>query len=280
MTRPSLSDSREIDLSDMPLIGGKRLVRPLGRHRFAERFLAFDIRRGVDCLLYLFNAPTDPGEAQLWQHLRAVVGVRRPHTLHLEEIGRDGPGRCWAAAAYPGNHETLVTLASLRQTKAGVLSLPETARAVRQLLEAVAAAHAQGVYHGPITEAQVLVNPRGTLLIELYGLERAIERPTQIDETRREELRSIAAIAWTLLTGLPAEEREVFAAPARGTTDRRWMDWIDRGLDPASGFADAEEAIAALPDNAPPAPEILPGRARSILGRFVWASSRKETREG
>jgi hypothetical protein len=284
MTQHHIPDVPQTDPILGRVIDGKRLVRPLGRHRNAERFLAHDLRRQVDRLVYLFDTDDgDEGEV-LWSVLRAQVGARRPHTVQIEEIGRERAGLCWAVSAYPGNHESLVTLESLRQSRGGRLTVHEVARGVRQLLSAVCAAHRDGIVHGPIGTDEVLVSPRGTLLIELYALDRALaglrggHKLLAPDEARRDEIRSVASLAWTLLTGFGVEEHEIFAAQARRTLDRRWLQWIEKGLDPVAGFADADEALALLPDGAAPSVEFPAVRPADLLGRISRAvSGRRET---
>jgi hypothetical protein len=50
--------------------------------------------------------------------------------------------------------------------------------------------------------------------------------------------------------------------------DPIWAPWLSRGLDPAEGFASAEEALAALPRATPVAVEPQPGLVRSLLKRI------------
>jgi len=249
-----------------------RLTTAFAPRAGATRWLAHDERRAIDCLVYLFDVP--PGEARggLWRYLETNVGTRRSHTLPLEAAGRERGGRIWASAPYPGNHTTLVTLESLRVSKGGAFGVYEMGRAVEQLLEAVSASHRAGLVHGPIDGDGVLVSPRGTLLIELYGLDRALgDRPGPADHLRREEIRSVAELAWRLLTGAEASEREVFERQAARSQHREWIRWIGRALDPAVGFADADEAIDRLPSRGGVEVRVPAGRARGWLGRLSSA---------
>ncbi|MBZ0173450.1 MAG: hypothetical protein K8E66_13785, partial [Phycisphaerales bacterium] len=206
-----------------------------------------------------------------WEALRLMVGQRRVHTLPIEEIGRERGGWCWACSPYPGNHETMVTLDGLRGNKGGRFSPHETARAVEQVLEAVSAAHADRIVHGAIRESEIVVNPRGSLFIELYGLRERIRVSGRAEETGQDEVRSVAALAWTLLTGIDTSEMEVFSGRVGRAVDRRWMQWIERGLDPIMGYNDVCEAIEALPDNSPLSAEFPAGGARGLLGRLSSA---------
>lgn len=284
MTQHHIPDELQTDPILGRVIDGKRLVRRLGRHRIADRFLAHDLRRQIDRLVYLVDRDDDDDGEVIWSVLRTQVGARRPHTVQIEEIGRERTGLCWAVSAYPGNHESLVTLESLRQSRGGRLTVHEVARGVRQLLSAVCVAHRDGVVHGPIEADEVLVSPRGTLLIELYAvgrvlaLARADRAVLDPDEARGDEVRSVASLAWTLLTGFGGEEHEIFVSQARRTLDRRWLQWIEKGLDPVAGFADADEALALLPEGAVPSVEFPSVRPADLLGRISRAvSGRRET---
>lgn len=258
------------------VVGGKRVVRELARHGLARRFLGHDLRRRIDCLLYVFDREAGQREPT-WNALRLMVGQNRPHALRIEEIGRERGGWCWACAPYPGNHETIVTLAGLRKNKGGRFSPHETARAIEQVFDLVSSAHSGGLTHGVISEDEIVVNPSGSLFVELYGLRQRLDRSSQSDESAHDEVRSVVGLAWTLLTGVDASEWDVFAERAGRTVDRRWMQWIERGLDPIMGFKDAGEAVAAMPDNNPVGVEFPAGGARGLFGRLSSAvAPRKE----
>ncbi len=251
-------------------IGGAGIVRELDRHTLARRFLGHDHRRGVDRLVYVFDQSPSEDREKIWQALRLCVGAQRPHVLAIEQAGRERDGLIWASSPYPGNQESIVTLADLRARRGGRLSAIETDRAIEQLLEAAAASHRAGVEHGPVAEDEILVNPSGSLLVELYGLRRRAGLIESAEEPIQDEIRSIVSLAWTLLTGIDADERDVFASRVGGMVPPRWRQWIDCGLDPVLGYASAREALDAMPGRSgEPAVEIA--GARSLLGRLSSA---------
>ncbi len=132
--------------------------------------------------------------------------------------------------------------------RGGQLSPDEAERAVTQLLEAVESAHTAGVRHGPIGLAEVLIDRRGSLLVELYGLERAMRGLGAGDaELARDEVRSVVEIGYQLITGLRAEAPLIPADRLVKKLDVLWARWLAHGLDPAGGFETVDEAIAALP---------------------------------
>lgn len=264
-------------------IDGRRLLSEQPVHPLARKWLAHDTRRATDCLVYVFDpGPDETRAAAVWAYLEAVVGTRRRHVLPIDSAGRERGGLIWASTPYPGHHSTLLTLDGLRRGKGGVLTVYEVARAMEQLLDAVLAAHEAGAAHGPISADEVLVSPRGTLLVEMYGLARAVgPLRSPADDARRDEVRSVVETAWRLLTGAEPAEREVFAGQARRTLDRGWVAWLERGLDPAVGFSCAGEALSALPGRGTAEVTVPPGRAFGWLGRLSSAvSPRRATEAG
>lgn len=260
------------------MIHGQRLQRPCGECALGSRWLAWDTRRETDCLVYVFDRVPQSAARPLWAELGSMVGVRRSHVVSLDSVGRERGGLMWASASYPGNHEGVLTLGALRASRGGLFTVFEAGRAIEQLLEAAAAAHADGQVHGVLNEDAVIVTPRGTLLVELYGLERAInDRATSRDESCREEVGSITELAWRLLTGTDPADRDVFMPQVRRSLDREWLSWLEQGMDPALGFASAAEALESLPGRGGTEVRVPAGRAKAWLDRL---SSAVGTRRG
>lgn len=181
-------------------IGGRHLVRRLSDSRFGARYLARDPRRDTDCILWLFDrVPGDRGPS-VWGYLKRTAGIRRPHVLTVDAAGRDTTGT-WAATPYIGNHDGIVSLESLRAARGGVMSPFEVRRVIDQLLDASAAAHKAGEHHGELDPTCILVNPRGTLEIGMYGLLSSIEGDRAGDDLIADEVRSIGLIAQPLAAG-------------------------------------------------------------------------------
>jgi hypothetical protein len=111
---------------------------------------------------------------------------------------------------------------------------------------------------------EILVDRRGSLLVELYGVARAMDtlaRPSL--ETLRDEVRSVVEIGYQLVTGLRAEHPLIPAGRLVRKLDAGWDQWLARGLDPSGGFDSADGALAALP-GARPNVEVS-NSARSVL---------------
>jgi hypothetical protein len=96
---------------------------------------------------------------------------------------------------------------------------------------------------------EVVVDRRGSLAVELYGLRRRLGtlwRRTA-GEVAKDEVRSIVEIGYTLITGLSSDEPRIPATRLFPRLDRRWDDWFNEGMDPLGGFTTAEEALSNLP---------------------------------
>lgn len=190
-------------------------------------------------------------EAELACAVASLASVSHPHILPVEGTVAGIAGSVWVITPYSGNHDGLVTLASLAQAKGGRLTPPEADRAMIQLLEATGDAHEAGCHHGPVSADEVLIDRRGSLAVELYGFRRRLTglsaRPAA--EVARDELRSIVEIGYTLITGLSAEEPRIEASRLFPRLDRRWDQWFADGLDPLGGFNSADEAMGALPSH-------------------------------
>ena len=211
--------------------------------------------------------------------LDRLASVRHQHILPIINVELEPSGTVFLTAPYTGNQEGLVTLADLIAIKGGQMSPFEVARAASQLLEASSAAHEAGVFHGPIDPASVLVDPHGSLFIELYGIRRFV---AGLDCTSpslaRDEVTSIASIAYAMLTGADAAEPRVRASRLVRRLDRAWDQWFDDALDPSAGFDSALDAIAALPGNA--SVETRPARSSGVLTRLRRAVASDAPRRG
>lgn len=231
-------------------IGPYRLLRQLHKGGLAERWLALDEREESAHVAYRFRMGNDKSEQRRFvAAVEDLSGLAHAHILPIEQLALGIGGGAWVVTPFTGSHDGLVTLTSLVRDKGGRMEPAEADRTLTQLLEAVEYAHEQGHHHGPVDPSEVLVDRRGSLFIELYGLRRRLgglsSRPAV--EIARDEIRSIVEIGYSLLTGLPAEEPRIQAGRLVARLDRRWDDWFNEGLDPLGGFATAGEAIAALP---------------------------------
>jgi serine/threonine protein kinase len=257
--------------SERDHFGPYRLVRELSSSSLGRRWLALRETDQSSHAVYRFESLPD----RVWRRrhmraMRALSELRHPHLLSLEACSFGIGDEPWVVTPYTGNHDCIVTLADVLAAKGESLSAPEAERAVLQVLEGVSYAHSVGQGNGPIALEQVLVDRRGSVLIELYGVSRALRGLDTINsELIRDEVRSVVEIAYRLVTGLAADEPRIPAGRLVKKLPRALDEWLEEGLDPGSGFQSADEAIARLPHRRP---EPEAGRVRTVLGKLTaWS---------
>lgn len=231
-----------------------------------DRFLALHESNQTSHIAYRFPPVAGKAEeARLVAAVESAALIDHPHALRIQQFTFDITGQAWIITPFAGDADGLRTLTRHLRQKGGQCRPDEAERAVQQLLSVIAVAHGGGALqpptdseaasparavpcHGPITMDEILVDRRGSLLIELYGLARALDQPGRPTlESLRDEIRSIVEIGYQLITGLRAEEPLIPAGRLVRKLDARWDRWLDRGLDPSGGFDSAEAALAALP---------------------------------
>ncbi len=256
------------------LPGDLTQVCSLGAVGPAERTLALipGDDRAVICYGYRPDGHRRTAE-DLADRIARIAEVRHAHLLPIESIHLTATGTLWLTTPYTGNQEGLVTLAGLARAKAGQCSPFEVLRAVTQLLEGADAAHAQGIFQGPFDPDAVLVDTRGSLFFELYAVRRLFQG-LSCDDRRlaRDEVSSVASLAYHLLTGIPAAEPRVRATRLVKRLDRAWDAWFEEALDPSGGFESARDALDALPGREPAVP-VVTARSSTVLSRFRRASN-------
>jgi hypothetical protein len=230
-------------------VGPYRLSRHLAKGPIADRWVAVHEAEHTLHTAYRFKTADPVVTASIREGASEVSRIANTHLLSVEAVHDGVGGSVWVVTPFTGNHDGIVTLASLVHDKGGRLTPVEAERALTQLLEGVIAAHGAGCYHGPLAPEEVLVDRRGSLAVELYGLRRRLgtlwKRPAT--EVAKDEVRSLVEIGYSLITGLSADDPRIPAARLFPRLDRRWDDWFNEGLDPLGGFATAEEALASLP---------------------------------
>lgn len=250
---------------DIWRIGNLSVFAPLGRSRFGDRWLARD-EMTHDLAVVYWLAPTQArvSTRQLAARLDQLLRLHHTHILSIETVI---PGVCsstqgfWVVAPFTGHHTGLLTLDRLLAEKGGTMPIVEVERCLLHLLEASEYANNQGVIHGPILGSEIQIDRRGSLLVELYGLSIAFghQDAHNPDANRspydalsaaefiRDEVRSIVALGYQLITGLSPQEPRLRLGKLIRQLDPTWDEWIDMGLDPSGGFASASEALGQLP---------------------------------
>jgi serine/threonine protein kinase len=147
-------------------LGRFELVRELGRGAQATVWLAHDARLQREVALKLFDITSSaPEERDQWLHeARAVGSISHPHIVPVFEADEDG-GRPYLVFEYvPGP-----TLAQRRRERA-LWPAREAAQLMLGVLDALAAAHAQGVVHRDLKPSNVLLGEDGRARVMDFGI--------------------------------------------------------------------------------------------------------------
>jgi tetratricopeptide (TPR) repeat protein len=108
----------------------------------------------------------------------ALVRLRHPHVVHVHEVGED-QGRAFLAM-------DLVPGSSLEERlgRGEPLRPREAARLLRELAQAVAHAHAEGILHRDLKPANVIVTPEGKAVLVDFGLAGLLDESAEERLTR------------------------------------------------------------------------------------------------
>lgn len=243
--------------------GPYRLTRELGSCELSHRFLAVHETEQTSHLVYEFGPCFERSERRrVVAAIEPLLEMRHPHVLGADHFSFVG-NRPWMVAPYPGNQKGLVTLQDLVAEKGGQMDQIETDRLLRQLLEAMEHVHGRGCGWGQVEPRRVLVDRSGRAVVELVGVQRRLDGLRGVNaELIRDEVRAMVALGYKLITG--HEPDDLMMMPASRLVrklDRRWDMLFEEGLDAAGGFANAREAIEALPSTE----RVGPDRGRDVL---------------
>lgn len=251
------------DHTHRPTLGPYVLTRELEPCALAHRWLALHEVDHSSHVAYRFGVlERRADQRRFLQAVELLAGLDEPHILRIEQYALDQTDAAWVVTPYTGDADGVRTLERLLREKSGQLTPFEVEPALTQILQGVRHAHGRGQCHGALGLTDLLVDRHGRIIIELYGIARALRGEVGISaELARDEVRSIAEIGYQLLTGLRAEEPIIPAGRLIKRLEPGWDAWFDRALDPTGGFDSADEALAALPSSVTVLPASRPIRA-------------------
>jgi serine/threonine protein kinase len=173
--------------------------REIGRGGMAIVYLARDARHGRHVALKVLRPDIAQaiGAERFLREIRIAAALQHPHIVPLYDSG-DADGMLFYVMPY-------ITGTSLREklTKEGELPIGETVRILRDIADAIAAAHEHGVVHRDLKPENVMLSGNHALVTD-FGVAKAVS-----ESTEREDL-TTAGVA----LGTPT-----YMAPEQATAD-------------------------------------------------------------
>lgn len=144
-----------------------QLLSRLGASRMSEVYCAHDLKlqRFVALRLFTADAVQDPVRAErLLQELRSALALQHPHICPIYEIGELEDGRPFVVTEYIAGLTLEALIAS------APLEVAEAIEIAIQLAWALDEAHHQGLVHGNLKPANVMITAAGQARVLDFGL--------------------------------------------------------------------------------------------------------------
>jgi serine/threonine-protein kinase len=214
------------------LAGRYRVVAPLGRGGMGEVYRADDLALGVPVALKFLPGPlaTDPDRlARFRKEVAVARRVSHPHCCRVYDLA-EADGQPFLTMEYIDGED----LAGLLN-RVGRLPEEKGLEIARQLCQALAAVHEQGLLHRDLKPANVMLDGRGRVRLTDFGLAAAAEdlsatelrsgtpqymAPEQLagrEVSVRSDLFSLGLVLYELFTG-----KRAFPADSRAELARRY----------------------------------------------------------
>ncbi len=150
------------------------IEREIGSGGMAVVFLAHDLRHDRKVALKVLRPELAAalGAERFLREIRLAAQLQHPHILPLHESG-DADGFLYYVMPYVEG-ETLEE----RILREGALPLPEAVRTLREVIDALASAHAKGVVHRDIKPANILLSG-GHAFVSDFGIAKAVSEVTE-----------------------------------------------------------------------------------------------------
>ena len=211
LDRPAIE--RFGDLAAAPLLresqvvaGRYRVIRELARGGMASVYLARDLKHDRDVAVKVVRGELAAalGGGRFLREIRIAAHLRHPHIVPLYDSG-DADGLLYYVMPYESGHSLRGRL-----RKDGPLPIDDAVAILRDVCDALAHAHENGVVHRDIKPDNVLLTGRHALVTD-FGVAKALA-PTEDTETRNDASGGITAAG--VMLGTPA-----YMAPEQASAD-------------------------------------------------------------
>ena len=168
------------------IISHYRIVGKLGEGGMGVVYVAEDIHLGRRVALKTAKCKPDD-YAFLNRFLReaqAASKLSHQHIATIYDYGKTEDGQPYIVMELVDGQ----TLSEL--LRAGALTIPQALRIIRQVAEALAEAHRQGIVHRDIKPSNIAITERGVVKVLDFGLAKRINGD-QIDPSDPEQLRKL-----------------------------------------------------------------------------------------
>ncbi len=230
--------------------GPYRLIREIAPSSMAQRWLALHVRRQTSHVVHRFGVCGDRVERRRFTTaFEQLASVNHPHLLRVEHFSFGSKGRPLVVTPYTGSHDGLLTLRQLLDQKRGRLSEFEGERLIEHLLDASAAGFDRGMSHGVIRTDDILIDRSGCVLVEHYGLRRALAGEPRVTAIDADEIESIVRLGYECLTGVCPGTPLLRASRLVRLSDRAWDPFFESCLG-VEGVQTPAEVIERLPSQA------------------------------
>src|SRR5258707_7892313 len=160
--------------ADTPDLSGTRyqLLERVARGGMGTVYAATDETLGRRVALKVLDVPAADGDfaRRLNREARALARLEHPGIVPVHDVGRLSDGRVFYTMKFVGGQR-------LDKHIEAVTSLPDRLRLFLRICDAVAFAHARGVWHPAVNAANVMVGAFGEVLVMDWGLAKILRAP-------------------------------------------------------------------------------------------------------
>jgi serine/threonine protein kinase len=189
------------------VIGPYRIEAELGKGSFGTVFRARDVTLDRDVALKVLRPGSEVSAAALLAEARAAAALNHPNVCIIHAVD-SSLGAPMIVMEYVAGQPLSQLLSD------GPMAQEQAAALTRQVALAIAAAHAQGVVHGDLKPANILVTPVGAVKVVDFGMARRSSAPVQGEETGLWTPSQVGNISGTPAYMAPEQARGEPATPA------------------------------------------------------------------